>query len=132
MQERGDDHETQQGDDLDPGVETLEQSTRTSNVLGEHRSAYEVRRPAQRLGDDASLAVLADATARAESDLTPQEPIGCEAGFRSGGRTHTLTDSVASSVSEEASSRRRRSTLTNRKVPKMTPAISSVPSAAET
>ena len=97
VNERGDDDEDEQGDDLDARVEALQQAGLGGGVVGEDRPAHEVRRATQRLGDVAALGPPADATARAQSDLAAQEPVGSEARSRGHRFAHTVARCSASS-----------------------------------
>ena len=59
---------------LDPRVDALQQAGLRGDVVGEHRLAQQAGAAVDRLLDEAALAALADAAARAQADLGLEQP----------------------------------------------------------
>ena len=78
--ERAGGHESEQRHELDPRIESLQQTRRRRDLLGEDRPADQIRRALHRLRHEAALAAAPDAAARAETDLRRQQPVGGEPG----------------------------------------------------
>ena len=100
---------------------------RRRDVVGEDRAAHQIRRAAQRLVDEPTLAALPDAATRTQADLAPQQPVRREArgvGLRRRA-SHARADVSCGASADAATS------VAALNIKKMTPTISNVPTTAE-
>ncbi len=116
--ERHGDEQAEQRDDLHPWVEPLQQARLCRGVLGEHGLRHDAGARVHGLRDVAALAAPADAATRAQPDLGLEQPRR----RRLRGRGHACA----------ASRRLRLRTCTSLNVMSTTPAMTNVPTSAET